>query len=109
MTINGKQDVGVSYNIATNGESIQLERVDNEKDLGVMIDSHLNFENHINETVKKANKIVGVIKRNFKDLNVKTFVLYKSMIRSHLEYAQTVWSPHKQKHIEALEAVQRNH
>ena len=29
------------------------------------------------------------------------------MIRSHLEYAQTVWSPYKQKHIEALEAVQR--
>ena len=88
MTIHGKQDVGVSYNIAANGESFQLERVDNEKDLGVMIDSHLNFENHINETVKKANKIVGVIKRNFKDLNVKTFVLLnKSMIRSHLEYS----------------------
>ena len=104
MTINGKQDVGVSYNIAANGVRFQLElRVANEKDLGVMIDSHLNFENHINETVKKANKIVGVIKRNFKDLNVKTFVLlYKSMIRSHLEYAQTVWSPYKQKHIEAL-------
>ena len=108
MTINGKQDVGVSYNIAANGESFQLERVDNEKDLGFLIDSRLNFENHINKTVKKANKIVGVIKRNFKDLNVKTFVLlYKSMIRSHLEYAQTVWSPYKQKHVEALEAVQR--
>ena len=73
MTIYGKQDVGVSYNIAANGVRFQLElRVANEKDLGVMIDSHLNFENHINETVKKANKIVGVIKRNFKDLNVKT-------------------------------------
>ena len=33
--------------------------------------------------------------------------LYKSMIPSHLEYAQTVWSPYKQKHIDALEAVQR--
>ena len=29
------------------------------------------------------------------------------MIRSHLEYAQTVWSPYKQKHIEALESLQR--
>ena len=67
MTINGKQDVVVSYNIAANGESIQLEKVDNEKDLGFLIDSRLNFENHLNKTVKKANKIVGVIKRNFKD------------------------------------------
>jgi hypothetical protein len=30
------------------------------------------------------------------------------MIRSHFEYAQTVWSPYKQKHIEILEAVQRS-
>ena len=60
MIINGKQDVGVSYNIAANGESFQLERVDNEKYLGSP-DSRLNFENHINETVKKANKIVGII------------------------------------------------
>ena len=29
------------------------------------------------------------------------------MIRSHLEYAQTVWSPHKVKLIEALEKVQK--
>jgi hypothetical protein len=59
-----------------------------------MIYSRLSFENHINETVKKANKIVGVFKQNFKDLNVKTFVLlYKSMIRIRLEYAQTEWSP----------------
>jgi ribonucleases P/MRP protein subunit RPP40 len=29
------------------------------------------------------------------------------MVRSHLEYAQTVWSPHKQFNIEQLERVQR--
>ena len=28
-------------------------------------------------------------------------------MRSHLEYGQTVWSPYKLKHIDALEAVQR--
>ena len=61
MTINGKQDVGVSYNIAANGESFQLERVDNEKDLGVMIDSYLNFENHINETVKKQIRLAVLL------------------------------------------------
>jgi hypothetical protein len=48
-----KQDMGVSYIIAANGESFQLERVDNEKDVGVMIESCLSFENHINETVKQ--------------------------------------------------------
>ena len=28
-------------------------------------------------------------------------------MRSHLEYGQSVWSPYKLKHIDALEAVQR--
>lgn len=75
-----------------------MERADNEKDLGIIIDSCLTFDNHINETVKKAYKIVGVMTHNFQDLNVETFVvLYKCMIRSHLEYTQTVWSPYKQK------------
>jgi hypothetical protein len=84
MTIKRKHDVSVSYNTVANGESFQVDRFANEKDSGVMIDSHLSFENHINETVRKANKIVGVIgqlsdnkivgviKHNFKDLNVKT-------------------------------------
>ena len=34
-------------------------------------------------------------------------MLYKAMVRSKLEYAQAVWSPHKLKYIDALEAVQR--
>ena len=51
---------------------------------------------------------MGVIKRNFSDLNLSTFaMLYKAMVRSKLEYAQAVWSPYKLKHIDAIEAVQR--
>ena len=55
-----------------------------------------------------ANRITGLVRRNFKNIDFPGFLLlYKSMIRSHLEYAQTVWSPHKVKLIEALEKVQK--
>ena len=54
-----------------------------------------------------ANRITGLVRRNFKNIDFPGFLLlYKSMIRSHLEYAQTVWSPHKVKLIKALEKVQ---
>ena len=90
------------------GRHKNFKKTDSEKDLGIKIDSHLNFDDHIAETVNKANRILGLIRRNFKDLNNSSFcALYKALVRSHLEYGQYVWSPYKLKHIDALEAVQR--
>ena len=51
---------------------------------------------------------MGVIKRNFKHVDKDTFlILYKSMVRSQLEYANSVWNPHNIGLIEDLEKVQR--
>jgi len=42
--------------------------------------------------INKAYMTLDVIKRNFKHLTVPTFVLlYKSMVRSHLDYCGSVW------------------
>jgi len=52
--------------------------------------------------------MLGVIRRNFKYLKFFGFVLsYKSMVRSHLEYCNSVWSPYKKGDIEALEKVKK--
>ena len=86
----------------------QLEHVFLEKDLGVLIDSDINFEEHISKQVKKANSILGVIRRGFEDLCPSTFyTLYTTFVRPHLEYAQSVWSPRLRKHVNLLEGVQR--
>ena len=42
----------------------ELEHVSAEKDLGVLIDEALNFEDHIMDKVNKANAIVGLIRRS---------------------------------------------
>ena len=42
-----------------------LEHVFEERDLGVVIDSQLTFDEHINQKIKKANAMVGLIRRTF--------------------------------------------
>ena len=72
-----------------------LEHVFVEKDLGVHIDSNLSFEEHIAAKIKKANQIMGLIRKSFTYLDKKSFKrLYTALVRPHLEYAQSVWSPH---------------
>lgn len=88
--------------------SCELEHVFEEKDLGVIFDSELTFEEHINLKIKKANSMVGIIRRSFSFLDGKLFKqLYTSFVRPHLEYCQSVWSPHLKKYIKLLESVQR--
>jgi hypothetical protein len=55
------------------------------------------FSDHIDEKVNKAYSIAGIMKRNFSHMSKEAFILYKSMIRSHLEYATSVsvWPPYK--------------
>ena len=85
----------------------ELEHVFEEKDLGVKIDAELCFEEHISEKVKKANTIMGLIRRSFSYLSCNVFKkLYLSFVRPHLEYAQAVWSPHLKKHTNLIEKVQ---
>ena len=51
---------------------------------------------------------MGLIRRSFTHLNVKTFCqLYKTIVRNPLEYAIATWCPAKIKDIEKLEGVQR--
>ena len=78
------------------------------KDLGVTFDNKLKFDKHINIKINTAYQMLGIVKRNFIYLAPDSFVvLYKVMIRSHLEYAVSVWNPHHQYLIEKLEKVQK--
>ena len=48
----------------------------------------------MHEKTNKAYMMLGLINRNFKHMSIPTFVaLYKSMVRSHLDYCCPVWSP----------------
>ena len=45
--------------------------------------------------INKANSIMGIIRRSFRHLDSDIFSkLYKALVRPHLEYGISVWSPH---------------
>jgi len=52
--------------------------------------------------------MLGVIKRSFEYLSSNSFVLlYKSMVRSHLNFCSSVCAPYKEDDVEMLEKVQK--
>ena len=96
------------YSISDNNQNILLDRKDSFKDLGVVIDEKLTFREHMHDKINKAYAMLGIIKRNFNYLTVNSFVLlYKCMVRSHLDYCSSIWVPYKKGDIELLEKVQK--
>ncbi len=88
--------------------SIKLKSEQCIKDIGFMIASSLKFSQQCNDAAGKANRMMGLINRNF-SFKTKDIILplCTSLVKPHLEYAMQFWSPHHSKDIAKLEAVQR--
>ena len=85
-----------------------LPVVTTEKDLGVQIRQDLKTEDNVAYQVKKANKMLGIIRRTFSYINEDSFnLLYKTYVRPHLEYGQQACHPYLSKDIDMVEKVQR--
>ena len=96
------------YYMKIENEKQKLETCTEEKDLGITFDENLRFDIHIDNITKKANQMLGIIKRTFSFINKEIFTkLYKSLVRSHLEYGNVIWSPFLKKQSIQIERVQR--
>ena len=73
-------------NFTLNGGK-QLSKVESDKDLGVIVDSILQYREHIAKKTKVANSIVAIIRKSFVNLTSEILTtLYKALARTHLEY-----------------------
>jgi len=81
--------------------------VESQLDLGVLVTSDFKFSAQSRAAERKAQKILGYIKRQFSYRNKKTVLsLYNSLVRPLLEYAVQFWSPTLRQDIARLERVQ---
>ena len=82
----GRKNIDHRYYMMVDNKKIYLEETTAEKDIGVIFDPNLNFRPHMEEICKKANRIMGVLRRTYSYLTEKEFcLLYKALVRPHLE------------------------
>ena len=94
-----------SYEISS---ALTLEPKCQLTDLGVLVTNDLSWSPHIASLVSKARGVAAWVLSVFKSRDPPVMVtLYKSLIRSNLEYCCPLWHPSKISDIELLEGVQR--
>ena len=101
---NKKNFISFTYHI----NDCSIQEVTHAKYLGVVLDQHLSWNDHIKKTASKATKVIGFLQRNLYQCPplVKSNI-YKAMVRPIMEYSSTIWDPHTSVNINRVESVQR--
>ena len=72
--------------------STDVQIADSQKHLGLILDSKLNFNEHIESKITKCNKIIGLMKKLSLILSRKSLLtIYKSFVRPNLDYADIIY------------------
>ena len=74
---------------------VPLRCVDSEKDLGVTFNTSFNFEDHVRNSIAKANGTIAWLTRSMISREPSVMLgLYKSLIKPHyIEHCSQAWAP----------------
>eukprot|EP00116_Pleurobrachia_bachei_P004794 sb/3465056/ len=96
----------ISTYTTTSGHT--LEATPWVRDLGVIVDAGMTWSEHIGRTVSRARQMCGWTLSVFKSRDRTVMLtLYKSLIRSILDYCSPLWAPVAIGQIQLVESVQR--
>ena len=91
-------------------DQVDLQRVNEETDLGVMITSKLTWETQVLMVSARANKLLGLLRRTcpmLTDVKVRRSLYLALLVKSQMSYATEVWSPSHSTLKQKAERVQR--
>ena len=87
---------------------MELAEVSQERDLGIVVDRDLKFHQQTAAVISKGSQMLAVVKRTFAHISTSTLpLIYKALVRPHLEYCNVVWGPFGKIDQQRLERVQR--
>ena len=86
-----------------------IEEKQMTKDLGVIMSSTGDFQDHISKVTETVRDLSSWILRSFKSRSPTLMLqLWKSIVIPHLDYCSQLWNPHKVSAIQQLEELQKS-
>ena len=84
-----------------------ISKCPHQKHLGIVLDSKLNFSAHVDQKIKKCNRMIGLIRRLSINLPRNALlIIYKSFVRPHLDYGDILYhKPNNENFQNKLEKV----
>ena len=97
------------YYTYTTSSGIEIRPKKLVRDLGIYISPNLSWTPHINSITESGKKMASWCLSVFRSRDKNIMMpLYKTLIRSRLEYLCPLWNPSKITDIQTLESIQRN-
>ena len=95
-------------NLYFNGAVVQKSTV--QKHLGIYLDDKLSFNHHLKHVIDKATKGIAILRKlHFYVPRKSLLTIYKSFIRSHLDYADVIYDqPSNCSFSRKIESIQYN-
>ena len=89
--------------------NINIDFSECERDLGVLVNSNLRWEDHHTKILNKAHQMLGFTKRtcHFISDTRKRRSLYLSLVRSNFEHGSIIWRPVTETAISEFEQLQK--
>ena len=86
----------------------EISKCPHQKHLGIVLDSKLNFNAHVDQKIKKCNRIISLIRRLSINLPRNALLtINKSFVRPHLDYGYILYDkPNNENFQNKLEKVQ---
>ena len=87
----------------------EIQREESIKFLGVLLDQHLTWKEHVKLTENKIAKNKGILYKARPYLDKRAFLcLYYSYIHSYLDYANTAWCSTNRTYLKKLQSQQKH-